>query len=398
MAICLYNGSIVNRFSVIEQCAVLIDKGKIADVFSQKRFLQKKFPPETTLIDTHGAYITPGLIDTHIHGFAGFGVDDYNAESILRMAEELAKLGVTAFHPTLYPTDETTMIKGILAIVEAIGKEQRQSPRRGARIMGIHLEGPFLSPEKCGVQKPETIQPVDVWLFDRLWEAADGFLVNMTVAPEIKNMRELALSALKKGVILQAGHTDALYENMLEGMQAGILHTTHLFNAMRHMHHRNPGAVGAVLINNDMSCEVIADGVHVHPDLFKLLLRDKAMDKIVLVTDALLPTCQKTGPFFANGEEVVFEGGCWHRKADGVVAGSSLTMPQGLKNLIHFGFPLVDAVRCATANPAEVMGYTSQGRIAPCLDADIAVFDENWEPQITIIGGEIIMNRLNAAQ
>ncbi|MDR0550683.1 MAG: N-acetylglucosamine-6-phosphate deacetylase [Spirochaetaceae bacterium] len=387
MAICLFNGTIINRFSVMEECAVLVEKGKIADVFSHKRFTQKKFPAGSTFIDVQGAYITPGLIDTHIHGYAGYGTEDFSTESILGMSTELAKLGVTAFNPTMYPSDEKSMIKGILAIVDAIGKE------KGARVMGIHLEGPFISADRMGVQRPETIQGVDLWLFDRLWEAADGHLINMTVAPELKNMRELALSALKKGVILQAGHTDALYENMMEGMQAGILHTTHLFNAMRHMHHRNPGAVGAVLISNDMSCEIIADGVHVHPDLFKLLLRDKAMDKIVLVTDALKPTGQEKGVLTANGEEVIFEGGCWHRKSDGVLAGSSLTMPGGIKNLIHFGFPLVDAVRCATANPAEVMGYTTKGRIAPCLDADIAVFNENWECQLTIIGGEIVMNK-----
>ena len=388
MPVCLYNGSVVNRFSVMENCAVLIERGKIADVFSNKRFLQKNFSPDTLLIDVGGAYITPGFIDTHIHGYGGYGTEDYSTESILKMSEELAKLGVTAFNPTMYPAGEALMIQGILAIVDAMGKE------KGARIMGIHLEGPFISSEKIGVQKPETVRGVDLWLLDRLWEAGNGHIVNMTVAPEIKNMHDLALSALKKGIVLQAGHTDAYYENMVEGMQAGILHTTHLFNAMRQMHHRNPGAVGAVLVNNDMSCEVIADGVHVHPDLFKLLLRDKAMDKIVLVTDALKPTGQTAGSLHANGEEVEFMDGCFHRKADKVVAGSSLTMYQGVKNLMRFGFPLVDAVRCATANPAEVMNYTTKGRIAPCFDADIAVFSELWEPLLTIAGGEIVMNKL----
>ncbi|MDR2521235.1 MAG: N-acetylglucosamine-6-phosphate deacetylase [Spirochaetaceae bacterium] len=388
MAICLYNGSIINRFSVMEQCAVLVEDGKIADVFSQKRFLQRDFSADTTLIDTGGAYVTPGFIDTHIHGCGGFGTEDCSQESVLRMSLELARRGVTAFNPTMYPADEPKMLRAIGAIAGAMGRE------KGARIMGIHLEGPFLSPDKAGVQKPQAIRPVDLPLFDRLWEAAGGRIVNMTVAPELKHMHELALSALKKGIVLQAGHTDALYENMMEGMRAGILHTTHLFNAMRQMHHRNPGAVGAVLANNDMSCEVIADGVHVHPDLFKLLLRDKAMDKIVLVTDALKPAGQDNPPFFANGEEVVFEDGCFHRKCDGVVAGSALTMVEGVKNLIRFGFPLVDAVRCATSNPADVMRFTGKGRIAPCFDADIAVFSPGWEPLLTIIGGEIVMNRL----
>ena len=141
---------------------------------------------------------------------------------------------------------------------------------KGAKIMGIHLEGPFISPDKLGVQRPETVKKVDLALMDRLWKASEGHIVNMTVAPELKGMRDLALDCLKKGIVLQAGHTNAEYKHMTEGMQAGILHSTHLFNAMSQMHHRNPGAVGSVLIHPEISCEIIADGVHVHPDLIKL--------------------------------------------------------------------------------------------------------------------------------
>ena len=167
----------------------------------------------------------------------------------------------------------------------------------------------------------------------------------MTVAPELKGMRELALYAISNGIVLQAGHTNAEYENIEEGIQVGILHSTHFFNAMSQLHHRNPGAVGAILIHPEMSCEIIADGVHVHPDLFKLLSRDKNMSQIVLVTDALSPTEQKSDRLFANGEEVVFKDGCFHRKADDVIAGSALTMKKAIKNTVQFGFPLTDAVK-----------------------------------------------------
>jgi N-acetylglucosamine-6-phosphate deacetylase len=238
-----------------------------------------------------------------------------------------------------------------------------------------------------GVQRPETIRPVDIDLMERLWQAAEGKIVNMTVAPEIKGMRELALYCLKKGIILQAGHTNAEYQNMVEGMQAGILHATHLFNAMSQMHHRNPGAVGAVLIHPEMSCEVIADGVHIHPDLFKLLARDKPMDKIVLVTDALTPTEQLGDMLYANGEQVTFKEGCFHRLSDDVIAGSSLTMIRGIKNLVSFGLSLGDAVKCATANPAQIMRYTTKGQIIPGCDADIVVFDKYFNVLLSIIGG-----------
>jgi N-acetylglucosamine-6-phosphate deacetylase len=176
---------------------------------------------------------------------------------------------------------------------------------------------------------------------------------------------------------------------MVEGMQAGILHSTHLFNAMSKMEHRNPNAVGAILIHPEMSCEIIADGFHVHPDLFKLLLRDKSIDKIVLVTDGLKPTEQEEGPFFANGEEVVFHDGLFHRKIDDVIAGSGLTMIRGVKNLVKFGFGLEDAVRTASSNPANVMRYRSKGSIIPGSDADIVVFNRDFAVLAVTVGGEL---------
>jgi N-acetylglucosamine-6-phosphate deacetylase len=214
----------------------------------------------------------------------------------------------------------------------------------------------------------------------------------MTVAPEIKGMRELALFCLKQGIVLQAGHTDAKYENMVEGMQAGILHCTHLFNVMSRMEHRNPNAVGAVLIHPEMSCEIIADGFHIHPDLYKLLLRDKSIEKIVLITDALKPTEQVSGPFFANGDEVLFRDGVFRRKTDDVITGSALTMIRGVKNLVNFGFSLEDAVKTASYNPAQVMRYHKKGAIIPGRDADLAVFDRNFRVLLAMAGGIIKKN------
>ncbi|MDR2897773.1 MAG: N-acetylglucosamine-6-phosphate deacetylase [Spirochaetaceae bacterium] len=386
--VCLHNGTVVTGFSVMEHCSVLIQDGKIEDVFSEKRFQQKKFDPSVRILDVDEAFIAPGLIDTHIHGFAGYGTEDLSTDAIIEMSKELAQYGVTAFNPTMYPSAPENMKATIKAIVAAMGKEQ------GARIMGLHLEGPFVSPEKLGVQRPETIQAVDITLMDSLWKASEGHIVNMTVAPEIKGMRELALYCIKNQIVLQAGHTNASYENMFEGMQAGILHSTHLFNAMSQMHHRNPGAVGAVLIHPEMACEIIADGVHVHPDLIRLLVRDKPIDKIVLVTDSLKPTEQRTGELIANGEEVVYSGGCFHRKKDDVIAGSALTMIKGIKNLMELGLPVEQAVKFASMNPAEVMKYREQGALIPGYKADVIVFDKHCNVLATIIGGSIKKNIL----
>ena len=386
MAICLHNGTLINGFTVMEKCAVLIENGKIADVFNQKRFEQKRFSPTVRVVDVEGSYIIPGLIDTHIHGFAGHGTDNCSPEAMLAMSEDLAQYGVSAFNPTLYPSDEESMKASIKAIVQAMGKE------KGAKIMGIHLEGPFISPDKLGVQRPETVRAVDLELMDRLWQASEGHIVNMTVAPELKGMRELALYAIQKGIVTQAGHTNAQYEHMVEGMQAGILHSTHLFNAMSQMHHRNPGAVGAVLIHPEMSCEVIADGIHVHPDLLKLVARDKPIDKIVLVTDGLTPTEQSGSPLYANGEEVAFRNGCFHRVKDDVMAGSGLTMIKGIKNLVGYGFPVAEAVKCGTVNPARIMHFEKKGMIIPGADGDVTVFDKHFNVLISVIEGKIVKN------
>ena len=395
-SICLHDGTVLTGFAMMEHCSILVEDGTIADVFSQRRFEQKHFGPDVQVINVEGAYIAPGFIDTHIHGIGGYGTDDAvypessltkdPAGSILEMSRILIKQGVTAFNPTLYPAPGEAMTNAVAKLAPAIGRED------GARIMGFHLEGPFISTNKLGVQRPETVSPVDLSYMERLWNASGGHIVNMTVAPEIKHMRELALDCIKKGIILQAGHTDALYENMVEGMQAGILHATHLFNAMSRLDHRNPNAVGAILTHPEMFCEIIGDGNHVHPDLFKLLARNKPIDKIILITDGLKPTAQEQGPFFANGEEVVFQDGFFVRKTDKVLAGSGLTMIKGVQNMVHFGLSLEDAVKTASSNPAQVMRYSRKGTIVPGQDADITVFDKDYTVRLVIVEGSLKFN------
>ena len=386
--IVIHNGTLLAGYTRMEKCALLVEDGAIGDVFSERRFEQKRFPASTTIFDACGAYIAPGLIDTHIHGFSGYGTEDLSVDAILAMSDRLGAFGVTAFCPTIYPMDEADMIAAIGACVGAIGKET------GARVMGVHLEGPFISPARLGVQRPEYVRPVDLDLMERLFQAGKGRISNMTVAPELKGMRELALYCVKKGIVLQAGHTDATYENMIEGMQAGILHSTHFFNAMSRLHHRDPGAVGAIMIQSELSCEIIADGKHVHPDLIRLLMRDKPANKVVLVTDALKPTEQGNCPLFANREEVELRDGIFIRKKDEVIAGSALTMIAGLKNLVSFGIPLETAVEMAAANPSRIIGLGKRGLIVPGYEADLVVFDEGFRVLASMAGGRFLKNEL----
>jgi N-acetylglucosamine-6-phosphate deacetylase len=359
------------------------------DVFNNNRFSQKQFPEGTQFFDLKGATLAPGFIDTHIHGFYGYGVEDNSTESILRMSEHLAQFGVTSFFPTIYPQPLDKMIEIVASCAAAMGKET------GAKIIGLHLEGPFISPNRLGVQIAENLQMPSISAMERLLKAANGQIRNMTVAPELKGMHELALFCQNHGIVLQAGHTDATYAHMKEGMQVGIMHATHFFNAMSPMHHRDPNAVGAILIKREFSIEVIADGLHVHPDLFKLIFRDKPFEKIVLVTDALKPTQQETGVLMANGEEVYLEeSGLFHRKKDDVIAGSSLTMIKGVANLIEFGAPKTAALRMSSSNPARIMGLKGKGTLLPGEDADIVVFDKDYQVLATMVEGVFKRNQL----
>ena len=380
--ICLHNATVINGYTTMKNCAVLIKGHKIIDVFNEVRFAQKKFRPEVKFIDVKGAYLAPGFVDTHIHGIGGYGTEDHSVESILKMSEILPQYGVSSFIPTLYSEKKDELIKGIKAVVQAMGKEQ------GAKILGLHLEGPFISPDRLGVQSPSSLSPVSLKLMDELWAAAEGKIINMTVAPELKGMRELALNCISKGIVLQAGHTNATYDQMIEGMQARIMHVTHLFNAMSRMHHRDPGAVGTVFIHPELSCEVIADGIHINPNIIKFLLRCKPIDKLVLVTDALKPTKQKSLPLIANGEEVYLDK-CFYRKSDNVIAGSALTMLDGVKNLVEFGLTLEQAVQMASTNPSRIMKQEHRGLIAPGYDADLVIFDKDFKNNYTIIQGQL---------
>jgi N-acetylglucosamine-6-phosphate deacetylase len=385
----LHNATIYTGIAKLPESSLVMEDDRVVDVISKSRFQKRTWAPGTVIIELDGLNIAPGFIDTHIHGLHGYGTEDNTVESMVGMSEALLQYGVTAFCPTLYPTEEERMLSVVKACATAKGVVD------GAQILGSHLEGPFISAERLGVQRPETVRTVDLEFMKRIYDAAQGTVAIMTVAPEIKNMRELALYCNHFGTVLSAGHTNADYENMIEGMQAGILHSTHCFNAMRGLHHRNPGTVGAILLYSNLSTEIIADGFHVHPALITLLLRCKPVDRVVLVTDALKPTGQSEGILIANGEEVYLsDQGIFQRKADDCIAGSSLTMNKGIKNLVGFGVPAEAAIQMASSNPADLLDQDrKRGYLLPDSRADIAVFDDDYQVQMTWVGGKLRFNR-----
>ncbi len=387
--IIIRNGTVLTGYTKIPFCDIALRDGKILDVFNTDRFEKKEFSKEAEIYQYQGnVYITPGFIDTHIHGFGGFGVEDGRPESILGMSKALAPHGVTRFFPTIYTETPEEMCKSIDAVVAATGKEE------GAKVAGIHIEGPFISPKRAGALNPKAIQKVNLNLMQQFIDHGKGWVKSMTVAPEIKGMRELALFAMKHHITLQAGHTDAKYSHMLEGMQAGILHSTHFFNAMSRLHHRDPGAVGSIMIHPEMACEVIADGKHVHHELLKLVLRDKPVSKMVLVTDSLTPTEQQSGRLVADGEEVELRDGLFYKcQGQDLIAGSSLTMIRGVQNLTWWGVPVESAVQMATSSPARIHKLDNLGALVPTYAGDLVVFTEQYEVLMTIVDGKIVYKR-----
>ena len=371
---------VVTPKDTLQNAALWIQNGKIYRILPDA-----ELPPETkklTRLDGKGNVAVPGFIDLHIHGYGGYGPEYSDPQILLEMSEALVSTGVTAFCPTLYCAKPQEMENTLKKLLPALGLE------RGAKIIGFHLEGPFISPQKPGVMKPQDIAPASLETFKRLCEAGQGKIATITLAPEVPGIESVIAFAKENGILLQAGHTNATYDEFLLGAARGVTHVTHLFNAMSPFTHREPGVAGATLMHPGISCEIIADGLHVHPDVVSFLRTVKPIENIIAITDALLPTGQPKGPFRANGEEVILDGGVWKRKTDGVIAGSALTMSKSFKNLLSYGYTLPQAAACTSSNAARLLGLSDRGLIEEGAQADIVLLNEAFEPQMVFLKGE----------
>ncbi len=329
--------NIVTATTVLKNYSLEIADGKIVHIV-----------PENTPAPQE-RWALPCFVDTHIHGMGGFGPEQGTPQALLNMSAVLARQGVRAFCPTLYCARPGNMAAQLRALVPALGKET------GAKIIGFHVEGPFISPDKPGVMKPQDIAPAHLNDFKQIYQAAQGHISIVTLAPEVPGILPIIEFCHAHHILVQAGHTNATYVQMQQAFAHGVRRVTHWGNAMRGLHQREPGTLGAALLNPEISCEVIADGKHVHPALLSLLKQVKPLSQITAVTDALLPTGQAKGPFFANGEEVVLQEDVWKRKADGVTAGSALTMSGAVTCLRKAGYSWPDIVACTSTNAAQLL-------------------------------------------
>jgi N-acetylglucosamine-6-phosphate deacetylase len=304
------------------------------------------------------------------------------------LGEFLTRHGVTVYFPTTVaaPLDSTCATLGRLADAIEADPPSSGEPVQ-ARPVGIHLEGPFLSHKRRGVHPPEYLVEPTVPIFDRLWQAARGHVTMMTIAPEIPGAMEVIAEAARRNVCVSIGHSDAELPTARNGVKAGARHATHTFNAMRPLDHRAPGILGEVLSDDGITADVIADGIHVSPEVVKVFLQSKGRERAVLITDAISATGMPDGMYQLGPIQVaVKDGKC---TANDSLAGSVLTMDRAVRNVTKFsGWTLRDAVRAATLNPSVAVGLSSQyGKLAVGARADFTVLNSLGEVLKTIVAG-----------
>jgi len=376
--------SLLTPLERIEHPIVMVEGKSIAKVTSQR---ETQIPAGAKHVDYGDCVLTPGLVDIHIHGSAGHDVMQPDEQGLRRMEEFLAKRGITSY----YPTTVAAPLDATLRSLEWMANSIESSPRTSGRSqpLGIHLEGPFLSHVRRGVHLPENLLQPSIATFDKLWEAARGHIGVVTIAPELVGAVELIAEANKRGVCVSVGHSDADLATTREAVAAGARHATHTFNAMRPLDHRAPGILGEVLSNPNVSADVIADGIHVHPTVVRFLLEAKGEQGAVLITDAMSAAGMPNGPYKLGGMDVEVKDGRVTR--DGSLAGSVLTLDRAVRNVMEFaGWDLQKAVRIASFNAAKVSRAQGKGTIQAGADADLLALSENGEVRATMVKGQII--------
>lgn len=331
-----------------------------------------------SVIDLGGDYLLPGFVDVHIHAYMGNDTMD-GEEAVRAMSRRLYEAGVAVFLPTTMSAPEAETrhaVAGVRAVMD-------HPEKRGARVLGAHMEAPFLNPQRAGAQRAECLREPDWRAFIGL--CGDASAVRMvTLAPELPGAEVFIRQAVQAGVTVSLGHSAATAEQAHHAADWGARHVTHTFNAQPPLHHREPGLSGAALADDRLYAEFIADGVHLHGDVVKLLCRAKGAERAVAVTDAMEAAGMPDGQYSLGGQPVTVQDG-QARLADGTLAGSALTMKQAMWNLIHrFGIAPIDAVRMCTSTPAESVGEGICGHMVVGTPAPLTRWDQNWN-FITIV-------------
>jgi N-acetylglucosamine-6-phosphate deacetylase len=321
-----------------------------------------------------GMTVVPGFVDIHIHGAGGHDVMEADARALDRITSTVARYGTTSMVATTVTASVDVTCKSLEGIARHVRKQaQEQTARFGAEILGIHLEGPFISPAQRGVHPPECLEKPSPQLLDKFLQAADGFARMITIAPELPGGLGLVAHASAAGLVVGMGHTDADYNQARDAIRAGARHAVHTYNAMRPFTHRDPGVIAAVMTEPSVTAEIISDLVHVAGPAIQVLLGVKGFDTVLAVSDGIAATGMPDGTYRLGTLEVTVKNGIC-RNSEGKLAGSTLTLDRALRNLVSLGVPLADAVRMMTILPARRLGLAGKkGIVAVGSDADLVV-------------------------
>lgn len=370
---------------VIERPVVLVEDGRIAALGGRHEL---EVPQDARLIDFPDHTLVPGFVDIHIHGGWGHDVMETSPSALAAIERGMARHGVTSYLPTTVtaPLDDT------LRSLEHLGAHirKRRTGADGATPLGIHLEGPFISRAKCGVHPVAHLLRPSPERLRQFCEASGQTVRMMTIAPELEGAPETIAEAAKLGVVSSMGHSDATLAQTRAGIASGARHVTHTFNAMRPLEHREPGILGAALTDDRLTADLIADGIHVAPEVAGLFLTAKGPDRAVLITDAISATGMPDGKYRLGGFEVdVRDGRC---EFDGKLAGSVLTLDRALRNVMRFAaWDLKQSVRMVTENPARLLGVAHErGVLASGCIADLVALTDGHEVAATMLAGQIV--------
>jgi len=377
------NGMVITPSKTIEKGVVVFEDGKITAVGQRN---QLEVPKNAKVIDASGKIVAPGFVDIHVHGGKGRDVMDASYEAIEEIAKFLVSHGTTSFVPTTISAPRSGLLRTVKAVKAAMEKVTD-----GAEVLGIHLEGPYINLEKRGAHDADYVRHPSIDEFEEIWEASNHTVKIVTLAPELDGSNLLIQKLRELGIVASIGHSNATYTQTVNAIKHGIQHATHMFNRMSGFDPREPGVVGAVLVHDELTAELICDSIHVHPAAMELLTRVKGSKKVVLVTDAIRAAGMPDGEYALGKQRIIVKDGV-SRLESGDFAGSTLTMDSAVRNMTKLvGTPLQTAVKMATINPAVVINVDkNKGSLEPGKDADIVIIDDEINVHMTIAKGKIV--------
>lgn len=380
------NGLVFRKNGIFEKADIQIREGVITRIFSREHGAEHIEAGDEEVLDAAGNYVVPGFVDIHTHGAVDHDFCDGSVEGLLQIAEYEKKNGVTSFCPTSMTLPAEYLEKVFRTAKEACCRLEQMPPeerKKYARIVGVHMEGPFLAEQKKGAQKAEYLRKPDLELFRRLQQVCGYRIRLITLAPELSGAEEFISRVCgeenKEKIVISLGHSAADYETAERAFALGACHVTHLYNAMEPMLHREPGIVGAAAENRQVVAELICDGYHVHPSVVRSTFRMFGEDRICLISDSTEATGMPDGEYYLGGQTVYKQDGAV-RLQNGVLAGSASNLYHCFKKAIEFGIEPQAALKAVTCNPAASIGMADRiGVIEEGAFGDLLLLNGKWE-------------------